>query len=92
MFKQFLLNSIIHEMKVIRRLATKIEAHQADYRPKESIRSITELLQYLSVSGTNTIRYWYRPDTSVDFRTFISESTTNAKNITPKKMNDGGSY
>jgi len=86
MFKQFLLNSIIHEMKVIRRLATKIEAHQADYRPKENIRSITELLQYLSVAGTNTIRYWYRPDPAVDFRTYVSEATINAKNITPKNF------
>ena len=86
MFKQFLLNSIIHEMKVIRRLATKIQNNQGDYRPKENIRSITELLQYLSACGTNTIRYWYRTDTSVDFRTFISESTGNAKNITPKNF------
>ena len=86
MFKQFLLNSIVHEMKVIRRLATKIEGGQAEYRPKEGIRSINELLQYLSLCGTNTIRYWYRKDTSVDFRTFISEAVTGAKEITAQNF------
>lgn len=86
MFKQFLLNSIVHEMKVIRRLATKIESNQADYRPKEGIRSITELLQYLSACGTNTIRYWYRTDPSIDFRTSISEAVTKAKEITPQNF------
>lgn len=86
MFKQFLLNSIIHEMKVIRRLASKIQDNQADYRPKENIRSITELLQYMSVCGTNTIRYWYRKDTAVDFRTFVTEVAADAKNITPKNF------
>jgi hypothetical protein len=79
MFKDFLLNSIIQEMKIIRRLATKIESGQGDYRPKESIRSFNELLQYLSVAGTNPIRYWYRKDTSVDFRTFVTEIATQAK-------------
>jgi hypothetical protein len=86
MFKQFLLNSIIHEMKVIRRLATKIQDNQGDYRPKDNIRSITELLQYLSACGTNTIRYWYRADTSIDFRTFVAEPTANSKNITPQNF------
>lgn len=86
MFKQFLLNSIIHEMKVIRRLATKIQDNQGDYRPKENIRSINELLQYLSVCGTNTIGYWYRPDTSVDFRTYVSVAAADAKNITPQNF------
>lgn len=82
MFKQFLLNSLVHEMKVIRRLATKIATNQADYRPKEGIRSINELLQYLSVCGTNTIAYWYRNDPSVDFRTFAGTRATKAKEIT----------
>lgn len=81
MFKQFLLNSILHEMKVIRRLATKIPSDQTDYRPKEGIRSINELLQYLSVCGTNTIAYWYRKDPSVDFRTFAGERAAKAKSI-----------
>ncbi len=86
MYKDFLCNSIIKEMKIVRRLATKIAADQADFRPKEGIRSITELLQYLSVCGTNPIAYWYRKDTAVDFRTFVTEKAVTAKNITPQNF------
>ena len=86
MFKHALLNSIVKEMKIVRRLATKIAADQADYRPKEGIRSITELLQYLSVCGTNPIAYWYRKDTAVDFRAFVTERAAVAKNITPQNF------
>ncbi len=87
MFKQFLLNSIVKEMKIIRRLATKIPADQHEYRPKENMRSYKELLQYLSVCGTNSISYWYRKDTAVDFRTFVTEVAVNAqKNISPQNF------
>ena len=86
MFKQFLLNSIIKEMKIIRRLATKITADQTAYRPKEGIRNTTELLQYLSVCGTNTIRYWYRKDSTVDFKAFVSGIKEEAQTITAENF------
>ena len=81
MYKQFLLNSIIKEMKIVRRLSTKIPAEQVDFRPKENIRSTLELLQYLSSCGTGMIRYWYRTDGS-DFKTFYGGLAIEGKNIT----------
>jgi hypothetical protein len=87
MFKQVLLNSIIKEMKIIRRLATKIPVDKHDFRAKEGMRNFKELLQYLSVCGTNSIAYWYRKDQSVDFRTFVTEVAQHAqKNITPENF------
>ncbi len=79
--KEFLLNNIIKEMKIIRRLSTKIPASQIDFRPKEGMRSSLELLQYLSFCGTGTIRYWYRNDTS-DFKTYFGALREHAHTIT----------
>jgi len=81
MYKQFLLNSIIKEMKIIRRLSTKIPADKIDFRPKENIRSTLELLQYLSSCGTGMIRFWYRKDNS-DLKTFFEAVYAHRKTIT----------
>jgi hypothetical protein len=85
MYKQFLLNSIIKEMKIIRRLSTKIPADKHDFRKKEGMRSILELLQYLSSCGTGMILFWYRTDNS-DFKTFYGTLSEKSKTITPENF------
>jgi hypothetical protein len=91
MNKQFLLNSILKEMKIIRRLSTKITSNNIDFRKKEGMRSNLELLQYLSQCGTGIILYWYRTDGS-DFRTFYGALNEKTKSITlenfPAAMDD----
>lgn len=82
MNKQILKNSIIKEMKIIRRLATKIPADKHDYRPTESVRSITELLQYLSTCGTGMLGFWHKKDDR-DLKAFFAELNAGAKNVTP---------
>lgn len=81
MNKQVLLNSIVKEMKIIRRLATKIPADKTDFRPKEGVRSTQELLQYLSSCGTGMLMFWYRKDNS-DLKTFYADLHANSKSIT----------
>jgi hypothetical protein len=85
MQKQVLLNSIVKEMKIVRRLSTKIPPNQSDFRPKDNVRSTTELLQYLSNCGTGMIRYWYRKDDS-DFKTFYVALSEAGKTITPQNF------
>jgi len=70
MYKDYILNSIVKEMKICRRLATKIPSDKLDYRSAEGTRSIGELLYYLSYIGTGIIRFWYRKDDS-DMKTFF---------------------
>ncbi len=81
MYKQILLNSIVKEMKIVRRLSTKIPADKIDFRPKEGIRSTLELLQYLSYTGTGMLQYWYRKNES-EFRPFYAMLTAHSKTIT----------
>ena len=81
MLKKYLLDSIIKEMKICRRLSSKIPNDQLNYRLKDDTRTILELLQYLSYVGPGTIRYWYKTDTS-DFRTFFLEMRSKAPAIT----------
>jgi hypothetical protein len=85
MFKQLLLDSIIKEMKVIRRLSTKIPATAIEFRPKEGMRSTLELLQYLSLCGTSMLRYWYNEDGS-DFRTYYGLMNEETKKVTAENF------
>ncbi len=80
MYKQHLLNNIEKEINICRRLYTKIPADQMDFRPKEGVRSILELLQYLSVIGGVMPGYWLKKDDS-DFGTFFGTATASSKSM-----------
>ncbi len=82
MFKEYLLNSITQEMKLIRRLASKVPADKMNYKATNDTRSIGELLQYLSFSGTGFLRFWYRTDES-DLKTFFGALRAEAALLTP---------
>ena len=85
MTKQILLDSIVKEMKIIRRLSTKLPAEAIDFRPKEGVRSTLELLQYLSLCGTSMLRFWYNDDGS-DFRTFYQTMNEETKTVTAENF------
>ena len=70
MFKQFLLKAIIKEMKLCRRLYTKIPPEKLNFRPKENTRSMLEVLQYLSFIGTSMLKYWSQ-ESEKDFGKFF---------------------
>jgi hypothetical protein len=70
MNKQHLLNNIEKEINICRRLYTKIPPGQMDFRPKEGLRSILELLQYLGIIGSVMPGYWLKKD-DTDFNTFF---------------------
>ncbi|MDZ4757638.1 MAG: hypothetical protein SGJ10_05805 [Bacteroidota bacterium] len=80
MQKEFLLNSITKEMKLIRRISTLVPQDQVDFRPKEGMRSTMELLHYLCRIGTGMISYWERTD-GADPRTHFAELNVNVKEI-----------
>ena len=71
MYKQHLLNNIEKEINICRRLYTKIPPGKMDFRPKEGLRSISELLQYLGIIGIIMPGYWLKKD-DTDFNTFFS--------------------
>jgi hypothetical protein len=66
MYKQHLLNNIVDEMKICRRLYTKIPPDKMDFRPKAGMRSIHELLQYIGLVGTALPNYWLN-ESETDF-------------------------
>lgn len=66
MYKQHLLNNIVDEMKICRRLYSKIPQDKMDFRPKADMRSIHELLQYLCIVGTALPIYWLK-ESDTDF-------------------------
>jgi hypothetical protein len=85
MYKQNLLDTLVKEMKIVQRLSTKIPVEQINYRPKEGMRSMLELLQYLTHTGTGFIMYWYRADTS-DLKTFYAPISAKAKTLTHEQF------
>jgi hypothetical protein len=80
MFKQFLLKAIIKEMKLCRRLYTKIPPEKLNFRPKENTRSILEILQYLSFIGTSMLKYWSQ-ESETDLWKFFGGLATAAGNL-----------
>ncbi len=81
MYKQHLLNNIKKEINICSRLYTKISPDQMDYRPKEGVRSIMELLQYISVIGGAMPKYWLKKD-DTDFNTFFTSTVTSSRDMT----------
>jgi hypothetical protein len=78
MYKQHLLNNIEKEVNICRRLYTKIPPGQMDFRPKEGLRSILELLQYLGIIGSAMPAFWFKKD-DTDFNTFFTTTGKAAK-------------
>ena len=83
MFKEFLHNSLVKDLKVLKRLSGKIPLDQMSFRPKENVRSIEELLQYLSFSATAILQYWLENPDGAEFRAFFAEVSEASKNIKP---------
>ena len=80
MYKQQLLNSIEKEINICRRLYTKIEPGQMNFRPKENVRSTLELLQYLCVIVNAMPVYWLKKN-DTDFNSFYTSIINVSKEI-----------
>ena len=80
MLKEILKDSIIKELKLIKRLSTKVPTDSLDFRPKENARSIIELLQYLSGAGTGMLLFWQSNETEA--RPFLMKLRENAPLVT----------
>ena len=78
MYKEHLLNNIEKEISICRRLYTKIPPGKMDFRPKEGLRSILELLQYLGIVGSALPYYWLKKE-GTDFFAFFAEGDKAAK-------------
>lgn len=85
MYKQHLLNNIEKEINICRRLYTKIPPGQMNFRPKEGLRSILELLQYLGIVGSAMPAYWLKKD-DTDFNTFFSTIDNAARTMPPGRF------
>ena len=80
MYKQHLLNNIEKEINICRRLYTKIPPGKMDFRPKEGLRSILELLQYLGIVGSALPYYWLKKGRT-DFFAFFAEGNKIARTM-----------
>lgn len=80
MYKQHLINSIEKEIKICKRLYTKIPPGKMDFRLEERVRSISELLQYLSMIGSTMLTFWLKHDAS-EFNAFFTEKTNTSKSM-----------
>lgn len=79
MFKEFLQNSIIKDLKLIKRLAGKIPHDQMSFRPKPGLRSTEELLQYLTFASTSILEFWLNKHDHKDFRAHFAQMNEQAK-------------
>jgi hypothetical protein len=59
--KESLLKSYIHDLSISQHLATKFEPENADWRPRENMRSTLELMQYITYIGQAMARHFVNP-------------------------------
>jgi hypothetical protein len=83
MYKQHLTDCIGKEIKICKRLYTKIPQDQMHFTPKEGMRTILELLQYLSMIGIATLDYWIQQQEK-PFGQYFGEKTAVSKQLTPE--------
>ncbi len=81
MNKNQLFSSLETEINICKRLYTKIPKDQMNYRPKEGMRSMLELLQYLTIIGVAMPSYWVE-HSSKAFGEFFAERTNAVTQIT----------
>jgi hypothetical protein len=80
MIKESLLKSSLHELTICQHLATKFDASQADWRPRENMRSTVGLMQYLCYIGGTMTSHFINPP--VDHEEARLNYRANAKNTT----------
>lgn len=80
MYKQHLINSLEKEIQIVCRLLSKVPDDQFSFRPKEGMRSLLELVQYLTVIGIAMPSFWLQSE-PVDFRAFFGERIVASKNL-----------
>lgn len=67
-------------MKICKRLYTKIPHDKMEFRPKDDMRSIHELLQYLCIVGTALPDYWLN-ESGTDFFAVFDKKAAVAKQM-----------
>jgi hypothetical protein len=85
MYKQHLLNNIEKEIKICRRLSTKIPPDQMHFRPMNGVRSILELLQYLTIIAELMPAYWLQ-NKDADFESFFAPRVLISKKLLPENF------
>ncbi len=80
MYKEHLINSLEKEMQIVCRLLSKVPDDQFSFRPKEGMRSLLELVQYLTVIGIAMPAFWLQLQ-PVEFRAFFSERIAASKTL-----------
>jgi hypothetical protein len=90
MIKDSLLKSCIHDLAVCQHLHTKFDASQAHWRPRENMRTATELMQYLCfIGGTMTKHFIDPPADHETARNIYRANSKNSKeNITFENFSD----
>lgn len=81
--EQFL-KSVGNEIRIIKHLATKIPEGRGDYRPSEAQRSTLELMQYLSATGSTTMKVMLTENTK-SYEDYLSfKEGVNLENFSEK--------
>jgi len=62
-YKEIILGDMRKEMKILKHLYTKITPELMDYRPQEGMRSVKELLDYLSYCSMQVLYFYSSKET-----------------------------
>ncbi len=82
--KNSLQNSLLHELTVCQHLYTKFDAKNADWRPRENMRSTVELMQYLCYIGKTMTGHFVNPseDRALAVDNYRAKAKWSTENVT----------
>lgn len=85
MNKEYIQNRIIKEMRIIKRLSTKLPHDMLNYQPHQNVRTSIDLLQYLSICGTSMLGFWL-DDHALDFKGYFDTVRQKASSVTKENF------
>jgi len=71
MTKQQILDAIKEENKILTHLFSKIKSDQMQFSPGEKMRTLEELLRYISYAGSSTIHWYHNQIQGVEDKNFF---------------------
>lgn len=85
MYKKDLQKCIEKEILICKRLFSKIPKDKFDYTPKEGMRTMFELLQYLSTCGYSMFRFWAEGK-DLSMKDYFADIRAKAQTMQPEEF------
>lgn len=87
-FRDQILKSIENEVRIIKHLYSKLPEGSNEFRPIEGMRSVNELLDYLTWTGAGSIASYVNKDANTNSHTILNEYKERARKFSNARFEE----